>query len=50
MKKVFLISLLISMSFSVSAEFKKIANDGQLLTLDSKEWSCVLDQNNALLW
>ena len=38
------------MSFSVTAEFKKMANDGQLLTLDSKEWSCVLDQNNALLW
>ena len=50
MKKVLLLSLLISMSFSVTAEFKKMANDGQLLALDSKEWACVLDQNNALLW
>ena len=50
MKKVLLLSLLISMSFIVSAEFKKMANDGQLLALDSAEWSCVLDQNNGLLW
>ena len=50
MKKVLLLSLLISMSFSVSAEFKKMANDGQLLALDSEEWACVLDQNNALIW
>ena len=50
MKKALFLLLLISMSYSVGAEFKKISDEGQMLDPDSKEWSCVLDQNNSLIW
>jgi len=50
MKRSLLLSLLLLISISVSAEFKKMSGDGEILKSDSSEWSCVLDKKSSLMW
>ena len=50
MKKGLLLSLLMLISISVSAELQKMSGDGELLKSDNLEWSCVLDEKNSLVW
>ena len=50
MKKSLLLSLLMLTSISVSAELKKMSDEGELLSYDSSSWSCVLDNKNSLVW
>ena len=50
MRKGLLLSLLMLTSISVSAELQKMSVNGELLTSDSSEWSCVLDEKSSLVW
>ena len=50
MKKALLLSLLILVSISSNAEFKKMSDDGEIIALDSENWSCILDNNSSLVW
>ena len=50
MRKGLLLSLLMLTSISVSAELQKMSVNGELLTSDSSEWSCVLDEKSSLIW
>ena len=48
MKNALLLSLFMSISLSVNADFLKMSNDAEILELESSEWSCVLDNKSSL--
>ena len=50
MRKAALLSVLLFASAFVSAEMRKMASDGELLSYDSTRWACVLDQETSLVW
>jgi hypothetical protein len=50
MKKGLLLSLLMLINMSVSAELQKMSDKGEILKLGNFEWSCVLDKKNSLIW
>ena len=50
MKNALLLSLFMSISLVVSADFLKMSGDGEIISLKSPEWSCVLDEKNSLVW
>ena len=50
MKKIILLSLLMSLSMSSSADFQKMSQYGEKIALDSENWSCVVDDKNSLVW
>ena len=50
MRKALLLSLLILVSISASAELQKLSNDGEIVAIDSEKWSCVVDNKNSLVW
>ena len=50
MKKALLLSLLMLASISAHAELKKMSDDGEIIALDSENWSCILDNNSSLVW
>ena len=49
MKKIILLSLLMSLSMSSNADFQKMSQDGEKIALDSENWSCVVDDKNSLV-
>jgi len=50
MKNALLLSLFMSISLGVNADFLKMSNDAEILELESSEWSCVLDNKSSLVW
>jgi hypothetical protein len=50
MKNALLLSLFMSISLSINADFLKISNEAEILELESSEWSCVLDNKSSLVW
>jgi hypothetical protein len=50
MKNVLLLSLFMSISLSINADFLKMSNDAEILDMESSEWSCVLDNKSSLVW
>ncbi len=50
MKKFLLFPLLYLMSISAIAEMHKISGSGEILALESEAWSCVLDDEQSLVW
>lgn len=50
MKNALLLSLFMSISLSINADFLKMSNDAEILDMESSEWSCVLDNKRSLVW
>ena len=50
MKNALLLSLFMSISLNINADFLKMSNDAEILELESSEWSCVLDNKSSLVW
>ena len=50
MKNALLLSLFMSISLNINADFLKMSNDAEILELESSEWSCVLDDKSSLVW
>ena len=50
MKKTLILSLFISISNIVIADFVKLSNEGEILDFENSNWSCVLDQKTSLVW
>ena len=50
MKKFLLLPLLYLMSISAIAEMHKMSDSGEILALESEAWSCVLDDEQSLVW
>ena len=50
MKKALILSLFISISNIVIADFVKLSNEGEVLDFENSNWSCVLDQKTSLVW
>ena len=54
MNKTLLLSLFMTINLSVNAtynvDFLKMSNDGEIIELESSEWSCVLENNKSLVW
>ena len=50
MKNALLLSLFMSISLYINADFLKMSNDAEILELESSEWSCVLDNKSSLVW
>ncbi len=50
MNKALILSLFVSISNIVIADFVKLSNEGEILDFESLNWSCVLDQKTALVW
>ena len=54
MNKTLLLSLFMTINLSVNAtynvDFLKMSNDGEIIELESSEWSCVLENNKSLIW
>ena len=50
MKNALLLSLFMSISLTINADFLKMSNDAEILELESSEWSCVLDNKGSLVW
>ena len=52
MNKTLLLSLFMTINLSVNAtynvDFLKMSNDGEILELESSEWSCVLEYNKEI--
>jgi len=45
-----ILSLFISISNIVIADFVKLSNEGEVLDFENSSWSCVLDQKTSLVW
>ncbi len=50
MKKALILSLFMSISNIVIADFVKLSNEGEVLDFENSNWSCVLDQKTSLVW
>ncbi len=50
MKKALILSLFVSISNIVIADFFKLSNEGEVLDFENSNWSCVLDQKTSLVW
>ena len=50
MNKTLILSLFVSISNIVFADFVKLSNEGEILDFESPNWSCVLDQKTSLVW
>ena len=50
MKKALILSLFMSVSNIVIADFVKLSNEGEVLDFENSNWSCVLDQKTSLVW
>ena len=50
MKKALILSLFMSISNIVIADFVKLSSDGEILDFENSNWSCVLDQKTSLVW
>ena len=50
MNKTLILSLFVSISNIVFADFVKLSNEGEILDFESLNWSCVLDQKTSLVW
>jgi hypothetical protein len=50
MKKITLLSFLMSLSISTSAELQKMSHDGEVIAIDREKWSCVVDNKSSLVW
>jgi len=50
MNKALILSLFMSISNIVIADFVKLSNEGEILDFESSNWSCVLDQETFLVW
>ena len=50
MQNALLLSLFMSISLNINADFLKMSNDAEILELESSEWSCVLDNKSSLVW
>ena len=54
MNKTLLLSLFMTINLSVNAtynvDFLKMSNDGEIIEIESSEWSCVLENNKSLVW
>ena len=50
MNKALILSLFMSISNIVIADFVKLSNEGEVLDFENSNWSCVLDQKTSLVW
>ena len=50
MRKSILISSLLLLSISAIADMQKMSSAGEIIAQDSEKWSCVIDNNNSLIW
>ncbi|MDC0197759.1 DUF1566 domain-containing protein [Candidatus Thioglobus sp.] len=50
MRKSILISSLFLLSISAIADMQKMSSAGEIIAQDSEKWSCVVDNNNSLIW
>ena len=50
MKKALILSLFMSISNIVIADFTKLSNEGEVLDFEDSNWSCVWDQKTSLVW
>ena len=50
MNKTLILSLFMSISNIVIADFVKLSNEGEVLDFENSNWSCVLDQKTSLVW
>jgi len=50
MNKALILSIFVSISNIVFADFVKLSNEGEILDFESSNWSCVLDQDTSLVW
>ena len=50
MRKYILISSLLLLSISAIADMQKMSSAGEIIAQDSEKWSCVVDNNNSLIW
>ena len=50
MNKALILSLFMSISNIVIADFVKLSNEGDVLDFENSNWSCVLDQKTSLVW
>lgn len=50
MKKTILLSSLLLFSISAIADMQKMSSAGEIIPQDSEKWSCVVDNNNSLIW
>ena len=40
----------LSVNATYNVDFLKMSNDGEIIELESSEWSCVLENNKSLVW
>jgi len=50
MNKALILSLFMSISNIVIADFVKLSNEGYVLDFENSNWSCVLEQETSLVW